>query len=65
MYYLVDIKLSRPNWVDDEFQRLVKAKDKNEAYDKTKQYLQNVYISWDHASNKNLTYHINVLDTIL
>ena len=64
MYYLVNIKLIRPNWVNDEFQRLVKAKDKNEAHDKTQDYLIDVYITKDLPENKDLTFKIEVQDTI-
>ena len=64
MYYLVNIKLIRPNWVNDEFQRLVKATTKNHAHDKTQDYLMGVYISREHPANKDMTFKIEVLDTI-
>jgi hypothetical protein len=64
MYYLVNVELIRPNWANDTFLRLVKAKDKNDAWDKTKNYLLTSYISVNHPWNKDFYFKIEVQDTI-
>ena len=65
MYFLVNVKINRPLWTSEEFQRIVHAKDKNSAYDKTKSYLLNTYISTEHPVNKGFTFDIKVNDTII
>lgn len=64
MYYLVNVKLIRPNWVNDEFTRLVKANNKNDAWDKTDKYLKEGYVSHNYSPNKDITWEIEVQDTI-
>lgn len=64
MYYLVNVTIHRPNGFDEEFLRLVKARDKNNAWDKIKVYLDTSYISMGHSMNKDVSYKIEVQDTI-
>jgi hypothetical protein len=62
MYYLMDITIYpelSPNY-HSVIQRLVKAKNKNEAYDKTTKYLKEIYIS-----NPNDKFKIDLNDTIV
>ena len=64
MYYLAEIRITRVygNRVVEELTRLVKAKDKNEAWDKSKQYLDLVYI---HDTEHLVAYTIQIHDTII
>jgi hypothetical protein len=50
--------------VNDEFTRLVKAKNKNDAWDKTDKYLKESYVSHNYSPNKDITWEIEVQDTI-
>lgn len=65
MYYLVDVIITRPKGWDEKFQRLVKAKDKNDACDKIDKYLSESYISFQHEINEGVTYDIKCNDTIV
>ncbi len=60
MYYLSKINIESESLGSSNFERLVKAKDKNNAYDKIKWYLEHTYIS----NLKNTTYRIEIVDTI-
>lgn len=67
MYYLVNVTIHRPLWNPDNdeiFQRLVKAKDKNNAWDKVRVYLTTSYISMENSINEGVSYKIEVEDTI-
>lgn len=62
MYYLVNINIFRSGDRDNEsFHRLVKAKDKNTAYAKTKKYLLEIYMTPGNWTS----YNIDVEDTII
>ena len=62
MYHLVNINIFRSGYGNNEqFYRLVEAIDKNTAYDKTKKYLLEVYMTPGNWTS----YDIDVEDTII
>ncbi len=68
MYYLVDVEIFRtfdyPSGSHcEQIQRLVKAKDKNTAWNLTKKYLDGVYVS--NRTGMGIKYNICVNDTII
>ena len=69
MYYLVDIEIFRTNDSTgseyEKIQRLVKAEDKNTAYDLMKKYLDDVDVYVSKLAGQQIRYNIDVLDTIL
>lgn len=60
MYHLVNVEISGPI-NKEQFYRLVEAIDKNTAYDKTKKYLLEVYMTAGYSE----IYKIDILDTII
>lgn len=67
MYYLVDVEIFRTFDTSgaeyEKLQRLVKAKDKNTAWNLTKKYLDGVYVS--NRTGMGIKYNICVNDTII
>lgn len=64
MYYLVDAEVFHTTDASgsecEKIQRLVEASDKDEAWDKMKEYLDNIY-----GTENFYTFRIHVNDTIL
>ena len=63
MYYLAYIKINRRYLDREDLTRLVKAKDRNTAYDKIDFWLKHTYLS-DSVMNEDVDTEVKIEETI-